>query len=299
MEVIRRGAAAPPAQPWHGDHAAALFANAREGMLVIDAQWRVIALNAAAVRITGYSATELLGNTPALLSGLNDRRICLAVRQGARRAGFWEGELSCRRKDGSRYLQWTSITALAGGGYGAVFTDATERKRREAALTSLAFCDSLTGLPNRALLIDRIDHALAHARRHDQYVALLFIDLDGFKAINDTHGHSRGDALLCAAAERLRQSVRADDTAARYGGDEFAVVLEAMERAEEATTVAAKIVGAFSAPLRAEGRDYRVGLSVGIACYPAHGDSAAVLIRRADEAMYRAKRAGCGGFEIA
>jgi len=276
------------------------FYAARQGMIMADARCRIVAANVAAQRMTGYREAELLGRTPEIFDGEHcGVRIVRHLRRIVQRSGHWEGELWCCRKDGSRYPQQTSITGLPGGGYAAVFTDATERRQREEALTQLAFFDPLTELPNRALLVDRLRLAAVRAVRRDTRVALLFVDLDGFKGINDNFGHTRGDALLQAAATRLRGVVRTEDTVARYGGDEFAVVLEGLTSVGDADCVAGKIVGAFEQPFFMGGTLYAVTVSVGIALFPDHGADAPTLIARADAAMYEAKRAGRSGHRLA
>lgn len=300
MEVVEAGRFVPVADYDLPSMAAYLFYAARQGMVMTDEDGRVIAANVAAQRLTGYREAEMLGGLPHLFDGsaCSDRVIRQVLRL-VQRTGHWEGELWCCRKDGSRYLQRTSMTTLPGGGYALIFHDATAQLRREEALTRMAFTDPLTGLPNRALFTDRLNHALAHARRQGEGVALLFVDLDGFKSVNDSHGHSIGDALLQMAAGRLRDLVRADDTAARYGGDEFAVVMEGLNEPGDASLVADKLAAALAAPFVIDGKEYSVSASIGVALFPQHAADAERMIECADAAMYRAKRAGKGSYRVA
>ncbi|PKM44650.1 MAG: hypothetical protein CVV05_08820 [Gammaproteobacteria bacterium HGW-Gammaproteobacteria-1] len=276
------------------------FYAARQGMILADAQCRIIAANVAAQRLTGYREAELLGRTPELFDGVRcGAQVVHHIRCIVQRAGHWEGELWCCRKDGTRYPQQTSVTPLPGGGYAAVFDDSTAHRQQVETLTRLAFYDPLTGLPNRALLMDRLGQALVRAGRRHRKAALLFVDLDGFKAVNDGHGHALGDTLLQAAADRLRAVVRAEDTVARYGGDEFAVLLGEIGSADDAVDIAAKVSAVFSGPFLIDGREHVVSLSVGVALFPDHAAGVAEMIEIADAAMYRAKRAGKSGYQIA
>lgn len=277
-----------------------LFFASRQGMILADVQGRIVAANVAAQGVTGYSEPELLGCSPALFGGTERgeriaRRICRIVA----RVGYWEGEFRCHRKDGSVYPQQTSVMVLPGGGYAALLSDASRRREWEAWLARIAYSDPLTGLFNRALLVYRLEHALTRAERRRQRMALLFGDLDGFKAINDSLGHVFGDAMLQSVARRLRLAVRAEDTLARYGGDEFAVVVEDVTTTSDAANVADKIVTAFAQPFQLSCTLWTVTVSVGIALYPDHGKDAMSLIKRADAAMYDAKRAGCNGYRVA
>ena len=276
-----------------------LFLAARQGMILADAQGRIVAANIAAQGLTGYSEDELLGCSPSVFGGVGrGERVARRIRRIVARLGYWEGELRCRRKDGSVYPQQTSVLALPGGGYAALMIDASRRREWEAWLAQVAYSDPLTGLSNRALLVYRLEHALVRARRRRQRLALLFADLDGFKAINDSLGHVFGDALLQSVAKRLRVAVRAEDTLARYGGDEFAVVVEDVITLSDAVNVADKIVAAFARPFQVACTLWTVTASVGIALFPDHGNDAATLVKRADAAMYIAKRAGSNGYRV-
>jgi len=183
-------------------------------------------------------------------------------------------------------------------GYRGVARDVTQQKRDASRIEAMAMRDALTGLPNRIVLGDRLSHALVNAERHGSRVAVMFIDLDGFKQVNDTHGHAIGDRLLCEAAGAIGAALRRGDTLARMGGDEFVVVLEDTDSQADAERVAAKILAQFAQPLEVAGVAYRAGASIGIALYPGHGADQETLLRHADAAMYRAKAAGRGRYAV-
>ena len=220
-------------------------------------------------------------------------------------AGASQGGLELRLRHGDGSWRWHvasesplldgqgRVTALL-----SISRDVTERRKAEERMRHLAQFDALTDLPNRALVFDRLAQALTLARRHQRPLALLFIDLDEFKPINDTFGHAEGDAVLVALGRRLRASVREADTVGRVGGDEFLVVLHEVDGRDGALRVADKILRALVEPIVIEGRAHRVGCSIGVALYPEHGDDADTLTNRADTAMYAAKATGCGGVQV-
>jgi diguanylate cyclase (GGDEF)-like protein/PAS domain S-box-containing protein len=275
-----------------------VFENFGEAIFITDARRRIVAVNPAFSEVTGYALADARGRRPGLLqidrTAVADyRTIWRAVRQ----AGRWQGELVCRTKDGQERPQRVTICTLrdAPGSvthYVAFFSDLVERKAQEDRINFLAQHDALTGLPNRYLLGDRLAHAIASAnRRHDQ-VALLFLDLDRFKMINDSLGHRVGDLLLSSVAARLKSQIREEDTVARLGGDEFVFVIPRFDRAEMPAHVAQKIISAMTEPFEIEGQRFTVGASVGISVYPSDAKNADQLIRNADSAMYKAKGRG-------
>jgi len=217
---------------------------------------------------------------------------------GITRGGAWQGEIWDRRKNGECFPVWLSITAVCSdeGGvthYVATHTDITLRKAAEDDIKQLAFYDPLTGLPNRRLLQDRLHQAMSQAKRERGRLALLFLDLDKFKPVNDAFGHQTGDELLQAVAQRLQACVRESDTVARLGGDEFVAVLEDVKGPESAAKVAREFVRLLNQPfVVAAGQEARIGASVGIAMFPTDGDSTEILLQHADAALYRAKAAG-------
>jgi len=270
-----------------------------EAVTVTDLEFRFISVNPAFTAMTGWSEEEVRGRSAALLNcAQHSPEHYQALRDAILREGHWRGELWQRRKDGEEFLSWLQTTEVrdAHGNrthFVQVLTDITERKRNEQELRYLANYDTLTGLPNRTLLAERLGHAVVRARRGARKVAVLFLDLDRFKHVNDSMGHAAGDRMLKAAGSRLRDSVRDGDTVARIGGDEFTVVLEDLVDAAEAERVAMKLISAFERPLELDdGQDVTISPSIGVSLYPDHGQTPTDLIKYADTAMYQAKERG-------
>lgn len=278
--------------------AQSVFEVAGEGIMVTDADNRIIAVNPAFSQLTGYVAAEAIGQTPTLLaSGSYDAAFYAAMWQRLARDGRWEGEITNRHRDGRDFVVWLRITVVPerpghGRRYVALFSDITDRKREADAVWHQANFDPLTGLPNRKLLEDRLQRAIAQSHRKSTTVALLFVDLDRFKPVNDAHGHAAGDELLRQVARRLEHCLRDEDTVARLGGDEFIVVLPDLRIAEAPAKAADKIVAVLSEPYRLGECFVEISCSIGIALFPRDADNAAALIARADTAMYAAKQAG-------
>ncbi|MGL4408645.1 MAG: sensor domain-containing protein [Zoogloea sp.] len=275
-----------------------VFRHSVEAIVVTDANQRILSVNQAFTEVTGYGAHEAIGQTPRLLkSGTHDQAFYDAMWRDIAANGFWQGEVQDRRKNGSLYPSALSISAVRDQSgkvthYVAVFSDITERKAAETRISYLAQHDPLTGLPNRSLLKDRLDQALASAQRQDNRIALLFLDLDRFKTINDSLGHMVGDRLLQGVALRLTSCVRETDTVSRQGGDEFLIVLTNVSEPDDAARVAEKILELLSPPFDLEGQRISTSFSIGIALYPEDGDNAESLLRNADTAMYHAKENG-------
>jgi len=272
------------------------FDAATEGMFVTDADYRILTVNAAFTAITGYAAAEAIGRTPSILSsGRHDAAFYAAMREALAGEGRWEGELINRHKNGHLYDEWLKIAAVGEGDerrYVALLSDITVKKRREEEIWQRANFDELTGLPNRALLDDRMVQAIARADRSGSLLAVLFIDLDRFKPVNDRYGHQAGDDLLKQVATRIGNCLRAEDTVARLGGDEFLALVPAIRDAEAATSIADKVLASLLAPFKIEQNFVEIGASIGVAIYPEHGSSVEELLEKADVAMYRAKEAG-------
>ncbi|UTH74183.1 EAL domain-containing protein [Chromobacterium sp. IIBBL 290-4] len=283
---------------------ATVYENTVEGVIITDRQTRILDVNRAFSDITGYSRDEIIGLTPATLnSGQHDQRFYQDMWQSIRATGTWQGEIWDRRKNGEVYPEWLSITAVHNDtgdvtNYVGVFSDISQIKRSESELEQLAHYDSLTRLPNRLLFLSRLDHALLNAKREHRRVAVMFIDLDNFKQINDTRGHSAGDTLLIEVAERLTACLRTNDTVARIGGDEFVVVLENQKADYPVIDVANKIVQSCNQPFWLGGQEMMVTCSLGISMYPRDGLDAETLMRNADTAMYQAKAEGKGCFRF-
>ena len=276
---------------------ARVFDQAGEAIVVTDGNATIQTVNAAFTRITGYTQAEAVGKPTTLLkSGRHSPEFYRVMWQGITEKGFWQGEIWNRRKNGEIYPEWLTINRVDGGDskaehYVAVFSDITQMKDSQRKAEYLATHDTLTGLPNRALFHDRLRHSLAQARRRKTRLALLFIDLDNFKGINDTLGHDIGDDLLKQAAQRLREVMRDVDTVARLGGDEFTAILS--DSSEEAADhVARRIIDDLSASFDIQGRSLFVSASIGVAFYPEDGTDSATLVKSADSAMYRAKDQG-------
>lgn len=286
--------------------AASVFEVTAEGIRITDSQGVIISVNPAFTHITGFSPAEALGNTShSLMDGPKEDAFQVAAwRETAARDGRWEGEVWSRRKDASAYLQRQSITVMrdeAGSvsKYITVFNDVTERYEAEQLVKKMATHDSLTGLPNRGLLMERMGMALAIANREMRKLAVLFLDLDGFKSINDALGHESGDEVLRVVAARLQMRRRQTDTVARLGGDEFVVLLDNPGTQQELEQVVYRIIETVQQPIKVQNREISVGTSIGIAVLQNDGATAAVLLQRADTAMYAAKAAGKNTFRFA
>lgn len=287
----------------------------QEGRMVTDANEIILTVNKAFTRITGYSAQDAVGKTPAFLgSGLHDAAFFAAMREQLEQSGEWQGEVWNRRKNGEVYPQWLAITVVKSTTgrpthYLGTLTDISERKSVENELRNLAFYDPLTRLPNRRLLLDRLQQALTASTRSGMAGAVMLVDLDNFKALNDSLGHDIGDQVLIEAARRMESSVRQGDTVARMGGDEFVVMLEGLDTgglaAVQAQSVAGKILAAlnrthtltYHGPQDKESKqqksiEYRCSSSIGIAIFLGDQDSVAALLKKADLAMYQSKAAG-------
>lgn len=281
-----------------------VFQHATEAIIVTDVDGHIVRVNAGFEKMSGFSSVSVLGHKPSLL---RSSRVAAAVYKDMWTAlgerGHWQGELINRNVSGSLYTVHCSISALRSPtgeltGYVAVQTDVSQLKAAETAVQRLSHFDSLTGLPNRALLMDRLHQLLALAKRQSQTFAVLFADLDHFKEVNDSLGHLVGDELLCAIGQRLRDNVRSQDTVARMGGDEFVMLLP-MTRGADALNLAHKLQEALRQPLSLSGmHDYRPRASVGVAMYPEDGDTSDELLRNADTAMYVAKTGGRDRAEV-
>ena len=278
--------------------AASVFSNTHEGVMICDAHRTVLDVNPVFTQITGYAREEIVGRSPRQLSsGRHDEEFYRAMWQRIDAHGFWEGEIWNRRKDGSVYPARLSISSVRTpqgriSHYIAVTTDISRLKEHQAQLEFLAHYDVLTRLPNRALLSDRMAVAFALARRSGQRVAVCYLDLDGFKPINDELGHAAGDGVLVEVARRLQHGVRDGDTVARLGGDEFVLLLVGLAAARTCEDTVTRVLRAIAEPIALDGGARRVSASIGVALFPDDGGDPDTLLRHADQAMYRAKRTG-------
>ncbi|WP_265583999.1 putative bifunctional diguanylate cyclase/phosphodiesterase [Chitinimonas koreensis] len=284
--------------------AAQVFESASEGILITDADNRIVAVNPAFTRITGYEAQQAVGRLSRMLAGQGSRaELNREMLDHLAQDGHWQGEMRDRRADGSWYPVWMSISAVRDQGgriinYVGVFTDYTSRKEAETRLHYLANHDGLTGLLNRSGLLTELEAEIRRARESHSLLAVLFLDLDRFKAINDTLGHGAGDRLLVAATERLRHHLKTRDLVARLGGDEFTVVLENLPSVDVAAEVAERIGQAMAQAFVIENQEMFVTASIGVAIYPGDGADAQTLLKNADVAMYRAKERGKNTYQF-
>ncbi|MDP1774793.1 MAG: EAL domain-containing protein [Methylobacter sp.] len=280
-----------------------------EGIIITDANEVIVRVNRAFTQITGYTPEEAIGNKPSILkSGRHDQEFYRAMRRALKSKGQWEGEIWDRHKDGHIYPKWLAITAVRDNTgcithYVANFTDITERKASEEKITSLAFYDTLTELANRRLLTERLERAIAIHMRTGNHGALLFLDLDNFKLLNDTQGHGVGDELLIEVAHRLKACVRETDAVARLGGDEFVVLLEELDAARDSAavkvkTVAEKIVSALAEPYVLSNVVHNSSSSLGIVLFSNSVTTAETVLAQADTAMYAAKKSGKNAFRF-
>ena len=278
--------------------ASLVYQNSGEAIEVVDENTRIIAINPAYTEMTGYTEEEVLGKTPAVLSsGRHDDSFYRDMWQALNESGHWQGEIWDRRKDGEVFPIWTTINTVYNDDGAvhrrvAIFTDISKRKEAEELIWKQANFDALTGLPNRRMFRDRLEQELKKSQRSKQMLALLFIDLDRFKEINDTLGHHYGDVLLIEAGERIRENVRESDTVARLGGDEFTVIVSQLRYHEHVEEVAEKIISALRQPFYLGEQEIHLSASVGITLYPDDSDELEQLLKNADQAMYVAKQEG-------
>lgn len=282
--------------------ASCLTESVAEGIMITDARKIIRSVNPAFEKTTGYAAREAIGNTPAMLkSGHHDKDFYREMWDSLNKNGQWQGEVWNRHKNGDIYPEWLSISTVRDAqqrviNYVGVFSDAHTQEYILERLQYLAYYDGLTGLPNRRLFLDRLNVSLSHARRDRHMMAVVFIDLDQFKQINDTLGHKIGDAVLVGATGRMKGCLREGDTLARLGGDEFTAILPLISHPDAASNVARKFLECLADPLNIDGQELRITASIGISIYPDDGEDAESLLHHADTAMYQIKGAGRNGY---
>ncbi len=284
--------------------ATSILENTPEGVMITDAQQRIVDVNRAFTTTTGYTRDEAIGKTSSLLdSGRHDDAFYQELSQTLNAEGRWQGEVWNRRKNGEIYPEWLNITAIQDEtgtviNYAGIFSDLSSQQQVRKRLHRLAYYDALTELPNRELFYDRLINSIANAKREGNQLALLFLDLDRFKIINDTLGHTVGDSLLKAVSAMLKQCVRESDTVARLGGDEFTIILNAISNPEGVVKVVSSIFDDLKKPLLLDLNELFVCASIGISIYPDDGDNPNTLLKHADIAMYQAKRSSQKGFQF-
>ncbi|MEJ2460359.1 MAG: EAL domain-containing protein [Candidatus Thiodiazotropha sp.] len=278
--------------------AASIYQNTSEAMMITDAENRIVAINPAFTEVTGYEEREVIGKDPGMLaSGAHDEEFFRNLWSTLKSTGEWQGEIWNRRKNGEDFVEWLTINTIYnihGKVYRRVslFSDITERKKTDALIWRQANYDTLTQLPNRRLFTDRLEQGIKTAHREKQRLALLFIDLDRFKEVNDTLGHQMGDELLVEAAQRISSCVRESDTVARLGGDEFTVILNELHDVSPIGSIGQKIIESLSQPFKLRDEQVFVSGSVGVTVYPEDALSAEELLKNADQAMFAAKQNG-------
>lgn len=276
-----------------------VFNHAREGIMITDAESRIIEVNPSFTQITGYTREEALGQRPSLLSsGHHDADFYRNFWQVLTEKGEWQGEIWNRRKNGELYVESQTVRAVRDvtgqvRQYVALFTDVTEQKAQQSELEHLAHFDALTGLPNRVLFNYRLKQSTAFADRHGSRIAVGYLDLDGFKPVNDTYGHAAGDKVLQVVAKRMTACLRDEDTVARLGGDEFALVLESVAIPDQLGGLLNRLLTVVREPVEWQGHQLQVSASIGITFYPQQAEvTVTELLDQADQAMYAAKQSG-------
>jgi diguanylate cyclase (GGDEF)-like protein/PAS domain S-box-containing protein len=283
---------------------AAIAFESQEGMVITDINNVIIKANQAFTRLTGYSIDELVNRKMNILkSGHHDEEFYTTMWDSIIHTGTWQGEIWNRLKNGEVHPALVTITAVNNDhgeiiNYIATYTDITERKAIEEKINNLAFYDPLTQLPNRVLLADRMSQTLAHCRRNQEIAAICMLDLDGFKQVNDTLGHASGDQLLWDVAQRLKECIRQEDTAARFGGDEFALLLGGFATVSECEQTLARIVASIAAPYRIFGQMAHISASIGVTLFPKDSSDPDLLLRHADQVMYEVKQSSKNGYRL-
>jgi len=284
--------------------AAMVFKTATEGIIVTDSNKQILTVNEAFKEITGYADYEVIGKNPQILSsGKQDKAFYLQMWGAIDNTGKWQGEIWNRRKNGEIYPEWLSISQLLdkdgkSNGYIGIFSDISNLVEAQHIIQKQANFDALTLLPNRHLFFDRLQQAMIQAKRQNKLIGIMFIDLDGFKIINDSMGHSQGDCVLQEVAKRMTHVARESDTFARFGGDEFTCFIANMESESDVIPLAEKLLLAIEEPIKVDNIKLNITASIGVSIYPNNGENAETLIQHADNAMYKAKSEGRNSYQF-
>ncbi len=281
-----------------------VFENTIEGIVITDTEGMIQMVNPAFTTITGYTPQEAIGKNPRVLkSERHDQLFYKAMWDSLTETGSWKGEIWNRRKTGETYPEWLTISAIKND-YGdtthyiSVFNDITEHRQKEEHIRHLAYYDALTGLPNKFLFGDRLNLAITHAQYHKHMLAVMVLDVDRFKRINDTLGHAIGDMVIQTVADRLSRCIEEGDTLSRLGGDEFMFILDEVKGIQDVTKVLHKIIDTLSYPLYVHEHELHITGSIGISMYPSDGKDIDTLVKNADTAMYRAKELGKNNYQM-
>jgi diguanylate cyclase (GGDEF)-like protein/PAS domain S-box-containing protein len=276
----------------------AVYEHTMDGVLITDSQNHIVHVNDAFVEITGYSLEDVQGKDPKILkSGEHDKHFYQKIWDQLSIEGYWQGEITNRKKNGEIYIEWLSINTIKNAqgkieNFICIFSDVTHQRKDAHNQAYLATHDPLTGLSNRLLFNDRLEHAINHAERFNKCISIIFCDLDNFKPINDTYGHAMGDKILKRIGASLQEILRKDDTVCRFGGDEFVILLEDLESFEYLDEILQRINQLTDTPCVMDGNTISLGMSIGASIYPDDGEEPEALIKSADAAMYRAKNSG-------
>lgn len=277
---------------------AKVFENAEEGVMITDAESRILTVNQAFINVTQYSRKEVIGSKPSILhSGNHDQGFYERMWSVILKEHRWQGEVWNRRKNSEIYPEWLSITAVFDDNntvshYIGIFSDVSSENEGDERLYHLAHYDSLCDLPNRMLFYDRLRQAISRSKRSDQRIAVMFMDLDGFKHINDKYGHGVGDEMLQQVSKRIISMLRETDTVARIGGDEFTFIINDIDEVASIDAIAEKVLSIVEEPYLLHGNKFRVSASLGISLFPDNSEDMNLLVKQADTAMYKAKKDG-------
>jgi len=278
--------------------ASSVFDNTLEGICITDTHSIIIDANTAFFESTGYDKQEVIAqHIGEIKSGLNESKLTAKIWQELDDLNHWSGEIQSRNKGGELQAEWLSLSTIKNDSdeivhYIGIFSNISTLIKSQLELQQLAHHDTLTQLPNRLLLADRLDQAIANAKRNEQQFAVCFLDLDGFKPVNDNYGHATGDLVLCEISQRLKYLIRGNDTVARMGGDEFVILFNDIKSSEDCKSLITKLLSSISRPIEIENISHQVTASIGVATYPEDSENSETLLNLSDKAMFEAKRQG-------